>query len=285
MITRRKLLVQGASTLAVTSLSFGAAGCKKQLSREDVLATLARDVALPNMRALSQVDAQLLRAVAALPPVARAQELAAPRAALAQALLAWERAYVFRSGPLVESNAFLRARFWPTRKSSFHELLLGQEAIDPARVGALGVDVKGLFALERLLWERLTPAEGERLLFEARPERARSLAIALAQDIQLHGERAEKLRGDGSAFVTRFARAGQASVALLVTQLVETVEAIVTDRLARVLGLHQNGRLKLGELIAAAVASPARSTSPARPWQRPRSSARSLRTSFRLRPV
>jgi predicted lipoprotein len=49
--------------------------------------------------------------------------------------------------------------------------------------------------------------------------------------------------------VTSFAQAGQASVALLVTQLVETVEVIVTDRFERVIGLQRNARLKPGELL------------------------------------
>jgi predicted lipoprotein len=148
----------------------------------------------------------------------------------------------------VESNAFLRARFWPVRKSSFHALLAGEGAVDAPAVAALGVDVKGLFALERLFWEQVSePVQG--VLFETRPERARSLALSLAQDITTHAESAAKLLGGGSRFVRKFAKGGQQNVALLVTQLVQSVEAIVADRLDRVLGLHKNGRLKPGELL------------------------------------
>jgi predicted lipoprotein len=246
MITRRRFLLQSSSALALGSAAF--AGCKRNLTRADALSAIAQDVALPAIRALSPVDARLVEAIEALPAAPQRDQLAAPRAALAAAILAWERAYVFRIGPLVESNAFLRARFWPVRASSLHALLGQDDAIDAARVSALGVDVKGLFALERLLWER-QEADANALLFELRPERARTLALALAKDVQLRAATAERVLGSGKNFVRSFAAGAQQSLSLLVTQLVESVEAIVTDRYERVLGLARNGRLKQGDLL------------------------------------
>jgi predicted lipoprotein len=247
VITRRRFLVESAALALVGS---GLAACKRSLTRADVLRSLAENVALPGMRALSEVDARLLRAVQALPPTPSTSSLGEVQGALGAALLAWERAYVFRVGPLVESNAFLRARFWPVRKSSFHELLLGDGPIDEANVAQLGVDRKGLFALERLFWERVPrPGGGEALLFELRPERARGLAISLAKDVQRRSNEAAALLADGKAFVEQFARGGQEHVALLVNQLVESSEAIVSDRFERVLGLYRNGRLHAGELL------------------------------------
>jgi predicted lipoprotein len=246
MSTRRLFLKRGASALLLACAA--QTGCKRRASREAVLRTIATGVALPAIRALPELDTRLVRAVEALPSAPSLNDLTAARAALAASLLAWERAYTFRSGPLVESSAFLRARFWPVRKSSFHELLLGEGAIDAQRVAQLGVDLKGLFALERLLWER-SEGGGGGLLFTQRPERARALAYALASDVQRRSQQAASLLGDGAAFAARFAQAGQESVALLVNQLVETSEAIVTDRFERVLGLQQNNRLRPGELM------------------------------------
>jgi predicted lipoprotein len=248
MISRRRFLAQSTSALALAGGTLGA--CKRNATRADVLRAIAEGVALPAMRALPEVDARLARAIEALPTALTAGSLGAAQSALAAALLAWERAYAFRTGPLVESNAFLRARFWPVRKSSFHELLLGDGPIDPAHVAQLGVDLKGLFALERLFWERV-PGEGggETFLFELRPERARILASSLAKDVQRRSDEAAALLGDGKAFVEHFARGGQEHVALLVNQLVESSEAIVTDRFERVLGLHRNGRLHPGDLL------------------------------------
>lgn len=249
MSSRRRFLLQSCAACVLGSLPLAAAcGRKRASSREDVLASLASGVAVPAMRALSELDARLARALHALPPVPRSADLEPARKALAQALLGWERAYTFRNGPFVESNAFLRVKFWPVRKSSFEALLLGPEPIDAARVAALGVDVKGLYALERLLWAPRADAPGEPL-FSARPERARALAVALAADIEKHGQAAAQLLGDGSAFASRFVAGAQASVVLLVNQLIESVEAVVNDRLERALGLHQNGRLKPGELL------------------------------------
>lgn len=248
MNSRRRFLLQGSSAIALAAVGLGA--CKRHVTRAQVLRSIAEGVALPAMRALSEVDARLLRAIDALPAVLSVQSVGAAREALSTALLAWERAYVFRVGPLVESNAFLRARFWPVRKSSFHDLLLGDAPIDPAHVAQLGVDLKGLFALERLFWERV-PREGggEVFLFELRPERARVLASSLAKDAQRRSDEASALLGDGKKFVERFAGGRQESVALLVNQLVESSEAIVTDRFERVLGLHRNDRLRPGELL------------------------------------
>jgi predicted lipoprotein len=246
---RRRFMLQSCAAFALGSLPLAAAcGRKRPSSREDVLASIASELAVPAMRVLSELDAQLARALDALPAAPRAADLSPAREALRQALLGWERAYTFRSGPFVESNAFLRAKFWPVRKSSFEALLLGTDPIDAARVGALGVDVKGLYALERLLWAPRADAPGEPL-FSARPERARALANALAADVQKHDQAAAQLLGDGSAFARRFAAAGQASIVLLVNQLIESVEAVVNDRLERALGLHQNRRLKPGELL------------------------------------
>jgi predicted lipoprotein len=249
MISRRLFLAQGSSAFVIAGSS-GLAACKRNVTRPEVLRAIAEDVALPAMRALPEEDARLVRAIDALPALPSVQSLAAVKSALSSALLAWERAYLFRTGPLVESNAFLRARFWPVRKSSFHELLLGDAPVDPAHVAQLGVDLKGLFALERLFWERV-PREGggEAVLFELRPERARVLASSLAKDVQRHSDAAAALLGDGKAFVVRFARGSKDSVALLVNQLVESSEAIVTDRLERALGLQRNGRLHPGDLL------------------------------------
>jgi predicted lipoprotein len=246
---RRRFVLQGCAALAFGGLPF-AAGCgrKRGSSRADVLASIAGEVAVPAMRAIADVDAQLTRSLRALPPAPHSRHLDAARKALARALVAWERAHAFRSGPWVEANAFLRAKFWPVRKSSFDALLLGSDSIDSARIAALGVDVKGLYALERLLWEQRADAPGEPLI-TARPERGRALASALADDVERHAQAAAELLADGNAFVQRFAADGQASVALLVNQLIENVEAIVTDRLERALGLHEHQRLKPGALL------------------------------------
>jgi predicted lipoprotein len=246
---RRRFVLQGCAAFVLGSVPLAAAcGRKRPASRGDVLARVASEVAVPAMRVLAALNAQLSRALHALPTAPRGAALDPARKALGLALLAWERAYTFRSGPFVESNAFLRAKFWPVRKSSFEALLLGTDPIDAGRIGALGVDVKGLYALERLLWAPRPDAPGEPL-FSARPERARALASALAADIEKHGQAAAQLLGDGSAFTTRFAADGQASIVLLVNQLIESVEAVVNDRLERALGLHRHGRLKPGELL------------------------------------
>ncbi len=93
------------------------------------------------------------------------------QAVFKRAALAWKQAYAFRLGPFVDSNAFQRAAFWPARATSIDAVLGAPEPIDEQRIEQLGVDARGLWALEYLLFQ----ADNAR-------------ALALPGDV--HGERA-----------------------------------------------------------------------------------------------
>src|SRR5262249_15236209 len=149
--------------------------------------------------------------------------LQAACAAHRSALLAWQRAYAFRNGPLMESSAYLRSAFWPIRPAAVREVLEGREAIDGEFVDSLGGDVKGMFALEHLLYEG---PEEHGAVWLARPDQARALAlgVAYADDALGHAKRASQLLGTGDEFAERFVRGGQDSINVLVNQIVGTVD-------------------------------------------------------------
>jgi predicted lipoprotein len=246
VITRREWLSQTA--LAGVWLTTGA--CKRTPpTRPEVLEALVLEQAVPDMRALPGASSELSSALQKLAVAPSSAALSAAQSAFRAALLAWQRAQTFRSGPLVESNAFLRAAFWPVRAANLEQLVTGDAPLDAARVEALGVDAKGLFALERLLWER--PRGSDQGWLEGpHALRARRFAALLAEDITVRARAALSALGDGRSFARSFAADGQAALTRLITQNVETLESIAVDRLQRALALHEQGRLRLGELPA-----------------------------------
>jgi predicted lipoprotein len=245
VISRRAWLRQNA--LAGLWLASGA--CKRAPTRPEVLEALVLEQVVPDIRALPGVSNRLRVALESLAEAPSSAALVTAQAAFRAALLAWQRAQTFRSGPLVESNTFLRAAFWPVRGANLEQLLTGNAPLDAARVEALGVDAKGLFALERLLWERPQGAP-EGWLEGPHAPRARRFAQLLAEDIATRVAAAASTLGDGRSFARSFAAEGQAGLTRLITQNVETLESIAVDRLQRALALHQQGRLRLGELPA-----------------------------------
>lgn len=244
MISRRQWLAQSAA--------FGVcwiAGCKTPPTRQSVLEALVEKQVVPELRALPAQCQALAEALAQLDQAPSAAQLETARSAFRKTLAVWSRAQTFRSGPLVEANVFLRAGFWPVRGSLLEQTIAGSGTLDAARVEALGVDAKGLFALERLLWERPAAAP-EGWLVGDRAPRARTFARALSADVATRVSAAVAAMGDGRSFAQRFAAEGQASLARLLTQNVETIESIAVDRLSRVLALHEQKRLRLGEVQA-----------------------------------
>jgi predicted lipoprotein len=232
MMNRRTFVL---GTSAVCALL--GSGCRRIATREDVLRQLVQEVVIPEIRALPRANQALLHSLRQL---GSEQGLEQARTALRASLLAWQRAQAFRSGPLVESNALLRSTFWPSRKLAIDAAIEAGDSIDAALVERLGVDAKGLYALELMLFD-----DGLRASWfaPARVKRASALAVAFAQDVSQRTDAAITLLGDGKAFADQVAAAGQESLNRLVNQMVETCETIAADRLLRVLGLQEHDRL------------------------------------------
>lgn len=197
-----------------------------------MLEALARDVVGGMARDAFREASALDVAVQALSRTPDPKHHAAARRALAATLLAWKRAYAFRSGPFARSLAFQRAAFWPVRTAAVDAVLASPRPRTEHRVEALGVDAKGLFALEYLLFaapfaddlpDPLAPAG----------ERARRFARELSTHVLAYAQRAVHLLGDGEVYAADFARAGQQSIAELLAQSIDTVD-IVAGKLDRV---------------------------------------------------
>jgi predicted lipoprotein len=242
-VKRRAFLVSGASALGLSAL--GLAGCSRPATRADVLAGLVERIAVPDLERIVRASAALESAVAAL-GAADAAALERARKALRAALLAWQRAHAFRQGPVVDSHALLRATFWPARPAAIATLIQSPRVLDASRVAELGVDVKGVFALEHLLFEG--PEPGASWLAGEHGARGTALARVLASDVRNLAERAARELGDGSAFARKLADGGQASLNRLVNELLATIETAAVSRVDRVLGLRREGMLARAQL-------------------------------------
>jgi predicted lipoprotein len=197
-----------------------------------VLEALARDVLGGMARDAFREASALHGAVQELCHWPDPTHHAAARRALAATLLSWKRAYAFRSGPFARSRAFQRAAFWPVSTAAVDAVLASQRPLAEHRVKALGVDAKGLFALEYVLFA--APFAGHLSdPVSLAGERARRFARELSTDVLAYAQRAVRLLGDGEAYAAGFARAGQQSIAELLAQSIDTVD-IVAGKLDRV---------------------------------------------------
>jgi predicted lipoprotein len=150
---------------------------------------------------------------------------------------------------MVDTNALLRAAFWPARPAAIEAALNGTLSIDDALVEALGADAKGMYAVGALLFPLDLDEMRALAAFEGGAgERRRGLLFALARNVASHAESANRALGTGRDFAERYGAAGQESVSRLVNQMVSTVETLAFNRLGLVLGLAENRMLKPAEV-------------------------------------
>lgn len=169
----------------------------------------------------------------------------AVRAAWRAAALAWKRVHVFRSGPIVDTNALLRATFWPARPAAVDAVLKGDARLDSGVLETTGVDARGLYGMEYLLFDRENGVAAPARVAGGSGERAREYASVCARDVAKYAELAANGVGkDGTPFAAAFSAAGQHSVNRLVSHLVESVETLAENRLALLMWMNRVGRVK-----------------------------------------
>lgn len=204
-----------------------------------MLESLVLEVAVPQTHELTVASLELLRSVEAFVAAPSAPGLGEVRTTWKSALLAWKRAYTFRNGPIVSSNALLRVMYWPSKAGAIDALVAGSTSLSEAALDDLGADVKGLFAMEHLLYDEPALAR-----FEGQgKERARTLLTSLARNVSGYAQAVKAELGDGKAFAKGFASTPQANLELLVNQMVDSIETVASQQLQGALELHQSKRL------------------------------------------
>ncbi len=222
--------------------------CRRAGAKPQVLRALVEQVVVPNTAAVAEESRRLEREIARLVAEPTAATLRGAREQWQRALLSWKRADVFRGGPIMDTSCLLRAMFWPVRTGAIEALVQGSEAIDEASVDAMGVDRRGLFALEYLLYPEQTDPQILAGFTGLPGERRARLARCLSGNVSLCAERVARSLGNGKKYADQFAEGGQDSLSHLTGQLISTVENLSANRLARISQLAKSGRLKTGDL-------------------------------------
>ena len=222
--------------------------CRREGAKAEVLRALIEQVVVPNTSAVAESSRRLDGEIARLGAEPAITTLRAAREQWQRALLTWKRADAFRSGPIMDTNSLLRVMFWPVRGAAVEELVQGSQVIDDASVDVMGVHLRGLFALEYLLYSGQTDEQIAAGFTAPAGERRARLARSLASNVSRYADRAAHALGDGKAYAAKFADGGQDSVSRLVGQLVHTVEDVSASRLARISDLAKRGRLEAKEV-------------------------------------
>jgi len=222
-------------TLGCVLLTVFASGCapKRPPQRAAVLHALIKSFALPQTQALCLTQTQVesrADALAQAPSEAAVQKL---RDAWRQALLGWERVQALSMGPIVDSRALLRALYWPTRVASLKARVHDKPNITASEVAELGIDVRGVFALEWWLF-----GEAQIQLSAAGPEgeSARTWVSALAHDATQQACGALAALGDGNTFANNLTANETLSISRITQQIVSNVETLASDHLASLTG-------------------------------------------------
>jgi predicted lipoprotein len=222
-----------------------ALGCRRARSQSDVLTSLVEDVHARDMQAVVKASRTLATASAKLAAAPGGAEIHAVRDAWRGAAIAWKRAHALRSGPVVDTNALLRSTFWPARPAAIDATLKSSTPLDAALVDASGVDVRGIYGLEYLLFDRENGVAAPARVAGAGGDRARAYAALCAAGVAKYAELALSGVGSkGERYAPAFAAAGQKSVNRVVGHLVEAIESLAENRIALLLWMDRIGRVK-----------------------------------------
>jgi predicted lipoprotein len=209
-----------------------------------VLSAIVREVVAPDLRDLARTSARLRGAVEEFTKAPAVRALRNARNAWKLAAAAWKRAECVRVGPISTNSALIRAAFWPPRLPAIDAELASGAAFDDASVAALGADVKGLYALEYLLFPVgvTEQAAVDGFLGGAAAAR-RKLAAAYAGNVAALAVGTERALGDGAGFATEFAAGAGESLGTLVTEIITAIENLAVHRLDLVIRLDKRGTL------------------------------------------
>ncbi len=223
-------------------------GCRRTRTRDEVLVALVRGPVLEDTRAIAVTSAALAESTARLAAAPSPKGVEDARTAWRACAVRWKRGLCFRHGPLVESAALFRCAFWPPRPKAIDALVSDAEPLTDARIDDLGVDAKGLYAVEYLLFGASKPDAGSvAALLAPEAERRRRAIAALAHSIRRWADQATNALGDGSATATQVSLGGQETVNGLVNQMASTVESVV-KRVTQVSELAASAHLSPSEV-------------------------------------
>lgn len=234
-----------ALSLALLLVVPSARAAETRVTKEAILQSLITNVILPAHADFAARARELAAATDALGSTPTLESLTAARQTCGSTLLAWKRVSCIQHGPLEELDLFNKFNFWPSRPNSIQSALDSARPIDDTFIAEQGVTVVSLYALEYLLFSSGSPA-GIAAKVDASASlktfvgeagaRRRALTRAVAKQISVWAALLDRAWSPaGGNHAKQWVAAGQASVGLLVNNLVATVERSAVVRLDSVL--------------------------------------------------
>lgn len=218
---------------------------------EGVAAELTRAVVLPSYRDLAARATELTAAAAALRDDPSVTSLAGAQAGWRAARKAVRRVDAFAFGPTRDFAA--RLEYAPANGTAIDALVAGEEPLSRATLEARGANVRGLLALEHLLFDEAGDATNAlaALTGEGVAARRRAYVVACAEAFEAAArELAAAWEPGGGGFATDLATGGagsrvyptpKAAVDDLVNQMIYATESVVRTRYGRPLGKGSGG--------------------------------------------
>jgi len=213
---------------------------EKNFSREAMLRALAQKVIVPSY-------ARLAANCRALADDIEQFNASPDQAALDRTRGAWNAAFVaadslrcFQTGPVADREFVSTFYYWQALPNRIEGIVKDpSQSIDQALLDNAGATVKGLYAMEYLLFDRRggqpgePPESAKALDLLSASQRRREYLAALARDVT---QEAGQLSRDWSATgpqstAEKFAAGGQASVNLLINQLTQSLENTIQNHL------------------------------------------------------
>jgi len=196
--------------------------------RDRVLTALVEELIVPDTHALSQKSRKLETSLTEFVRQPSESTLLSSRTEFRSALLAWESAACFKSGPILSTGSLLRVMFWPTKTVALDGLIRSHAALD--QLSTLPVDQKGLFAIEHLLFpDGAQAGDLQSRLISPEGERSRWLLCGLAALVSEAARATEQALGDGTEFRRSLLDGDHESIKLVLNNIGSTVSSVITD--------------------------------------------------------
>ena len=213
---------------------------KKNFSREAVSRALVQKVITPGYARLDAQCRALANDIAQFNSSPSQAELDRARRDWNAAFEAADSLRCFQNGPVADREFISTFYYWQAIPNRIEGIIIdASQTIDQALLDNVGATVKGLYAMEYLLFDRRggqptePPDSAKALDLLSASQRRREYLAAIARDV---ADKAGQLSGDWSAAgpqsaAEKFAAGGQTSVNLLVNQLTQSLENTLQNHL------------------------------------------------------
>ena len=218
-------------------------------SKQAALDNIARSVLAPSYAALADRSRDLSTAADALVASPSAVTLTRAQQAWSATLLAWRRTQSFAHGPVADLGVYGRIQFWPSRRQSVDRVLRAQRPFDDAYIQELGANAVGLSALEILLFDPRLDAAGRVATFAGpQADRRRTYLQALTRELAAKTRLVANSWQGTAGYAGKFGGGGQASLNLLVNDMLTAIETGAQERLRIVID-HRNDPLLRTDVV------------------------------------